>query len=226
MNFRHLRHYTFRFAACGVIAASVFIYSAGADSAADRNPDPGVPLVAYKDVWAEFADQDPTPLIRVFGDGRILVHYAAYSPRAGQYELQLDQSELDDLLTSLLAKGLADFDHKAVQNSKALEEQRLRVAARDAARLEALRGVPVAQRTPELYMVADDSTSVFELDLSSYAGSGQFSGAPATMKRSIHWRGLRTDAERYTELQPIQQLRAAELELRAFLERPDLRRVQ
>lgn len=43
---------------------------------------------------------DPTPFVRVYPDGRVLVHYPAYMKRAGDYELRLSDDELRDLLAS------------------------------------------------------------------------------------------------------------------------------
>ncbi len=226
MTTRRLGLYAIWLTVCGAVAASTFFAQVGAASGASWDAEPDAVLVSYKDVWAEFRDQDPTPLLRVFGDGRVLVHYPAYSPKAGQYALQLAPQELDSLMTSLLSKGLATVDLEALRTTKAAEEQRLRYAARDAARVEALRGVPMAERTPELFMVADDSTAVFEIHLSNYRPAGNAYAEAINVDRTVLWHGLRTDAERYPAIEAIQQLRAAELELRALLERADLRRVQ
>ena len=177
------------------------------------DPDPEAVLVSYRDIWAELANQDPTPLIRIFGDGRVLAHYPVYTPKAGEYELRLPLPELENLLLSLLAKGLATLEPEAVERLKALEEQRGWEAAL------------AADRSPEIFLVADDSTSVFELHLTGYrpAGAALTSGE---VHRTSSWLGLATDAERYPEIEPIQHLRAAELELRALLERDNLRRIR
>jgi len=173
----------------------------------DSNPE--TLLVSYRDIWGEFANQDPTPLIRIYGDGRVLVHYPVYTPKAGEYELWLQVTELEDLLLSLLAKGGATFEPSLVRREKQLEELSLQQAVLDAGEM------------PELFMVADDSTSVFEFHLQSYQAAGAL--APmGEINRSISWRGLATDARRYPQLASIQQLRNAELELRELLERNDL----
>ncbi len=177
------------------------------------DPDPEAVLVSYRDIWAELANQDPTPLIRIFGDGLVLAHYPVYTPKAGEYELRLPPPELEKLLLSLLAKGLATVQPEAVERLKSAEERRRWEAAL------------AAERSPELFMVADDSTSVFELHLTGYRPAGEVLTA-GEVHRTISWLGLGTDAERYPEIEPSQQLRAAELELRALLERGDLRRVR
>lgn len=170
-------------------------------------------VLSYRDVWAELANQDPTPLIRIFGDGRVLVHHPDYTPRAGEYELRLRRAELETLLASLLDKGLATVEPAALERSKAAVERSRWQAAL------------AADRSPELFFVADDSTSVFELHLTGYrpAGSATTTGA---IHRTVSWRGLATDAERYPEIEPILRLRAAELELRALLERRELGRAR
>ena len=183
----------------------------------DENP--AAVVISYRDVWAELADQDPTPLVRVFGDGRVLVHHPDYTPRAGEYELWLEPAELDSLLVSLLDKGLATVEPAALRRAKASVE------------LGRWQAALAADRSPELFMVADDSTSVFELHLTGYRPVGAAGAAGAALTnsethRSFSWRGLATDAERYPEIEAIQRLRAAEIELRALVERGDLTRVR
>lgn len=188
---------------------STFLEKAGISW--DERPEALV--VSYRDVWAELADQDPTPLVRVFGDGRVLIHHPDYTPRAGQYELRLGRDELAGLLASLVDKGLATVEPAALVRSKAAAERRRWE--------EAL----AADRSPELFMVADDSTSVFEIHLTGYRppGSAMTTGE---IHRTFSWLGLGTDAERYPEIEPLRRLRAAELELRSLVERDDLQRVR
>ena len=81
-----------------------------------------------------------------------------------------------------------------------------------------------AGEMPELFMVADDSTSVFELHLTYYQPAGA-ALAVGEVNRTISWLGLGTDAGRYPQVESIQQLHSAELELRALLERDDLLKV-
>lgn len=163
-------------------------------------------VVSYREVWGEFAEQDLTPMIRIFGDGRILVHYPDYSSKAGDYDGWLQPAELESLLDSLLAKGLASFEPSAVKSLKHSEIVRLQKAAL------------VTRTRPDRFMVADATISVFELKLTAVA-----SGEP---QRNIAWSGLETDALLYPDIEPIRQLRAAELELRALLERDDLWRIR
>lgn len=169
------------------------------------NRDPGAVVVSYREIWGELAEQDPVPLIRVFGDGRILVHHPVYTHQAGDYEMWLQPTELEDLLSSLLAKGLATFEPSVVNDRKQTQQQaRLNTAL-------------AAKKPTVVYTVADATISVFELNLTAVSAG--------ELRRKISWPGLRSDADRYPDVEPIQQLRAAELQLRGLLDRNDLSKV-
>lgn len=189
-------------------------------STPDANPpavfwdaSPEALVVSYRDVWGALANPDPTPLIRIFGDGRVVVHHPDYTPRAGEYELTLGSVELTRLLSSLAARGLTSFAPDEVGRLKVAEDRRRWQAAL------------AADKSPELFMVADDSTSVFELHLTGYRPPGA-ALTVGEIHRVTSWLGLGTDAERYPAIAAIQQLRSAELELRALLDRNELRKVR
>lgn len=74
-------------------------------------------VVSYLEALGEIEDEDPGPSLKVYGDGRVLVHYPAYMKRAGDYELQLSDSELDALMRSLVSKGVLDFNEAAARAS-------------------------------------------------------------------------------------------------------------
>lgn len=208
-----MKHAFVLFATLGVMLTTMYSRAQiGSAPGVNWDPDPTALLFSYRDIWPELANQDPTPLISIFGDGRVLVHYPVYTPKAGEYELWLQPPELENLLLSLLAKGVASFEPEAVKSLKSSEEQQRREVA-------------VEVGSPELFMVVGDSTSVFELHLTGYqpAGTALIS---SEVHRTISWKGLGTDAKRYPGIKPIQQLRAAELEFRALLERDNLRRIR
>jgi hypothetical protein len=137
--------------------------------------------------------------VTIYGDGRALVHYPRYMKRAGDYMVRLAQPELDGLLRSLVDRGVAGFDEAAARRGK-----------RDA---EAARRTSQATGGGQTVTVAaDTSTTVIELRLEG-------------VQRRIAWQGLREDARRYPEITSIQDLAAAEGELRALMERPDLEKL-
>ena len=179
----------------------------------DRSPE--TLLITYHEIFSELAEPDSTPRIRIYGDGRVLIHYSQPLRRAGDYELRLSSTELEELLLSLVDNGLADFDQKAVAGEKReLDAERAQ---------EALTSMP--GESPTLFYVADQNISVLELRLTGYRAPGS-PFAAGEIHQTISWRGLTTDAERYPEIERIQQLRAAELRLQSLLERDDLWRIR
>lgn len=74
-------------------------------------------VVSYLEALGEIEDEDPGPSMKVYGDGRVLVHYPAYMKRAGDYTLQLSDSEMEALLSSLVSNGVLDFDEPAARAS-------------------------------------------------------------------------------------------------------------
>lgn len=59
-------------------------------------------------------DPDPTPFVRVFPNGRVLIHYPVYMKKAGDYELHLDDDELQQLLESFADQSMLDLDFNAL----------------------------------------------------------------------------------------------------------------
>ncbi len=167
-------------------------------------------LVSLAEVNGELAEEDPAPMVRIYGDGTVRVHRPDYVRYPGDYELRLDDAELRRLL-ALVAAAVTGFEPRTVQ-------YRIR-EAETARHLEALS----AGRSPVLYAVEDDSITVLELHLLGYgpAGGTRTSGE---VHRGIRWLGLRTDAARFPHIEPLQRLLAAEEDLRALTERNDLRR--
>lgn len=56
------------------------------------------------------ADPDPTPYIRVYGDGRAVIHRPVYMKDAGDFELQLSPEELENLLATFAQPELLTLD--------------------------------------------------------------------------------------------------------------------
>jgi hypothetical protein len=198
-----------------VLAVVSFAAGAGAPSDADiwYDPSPGALLITYHEIFPELVDPDPTPRLRIFGDGRVLVHYSPRLRRAGDYELRLSATELEALLYSLVDNGLADFDRDDILREK-----------RDVGEARAREALGLGE-PPALFYVADDDISLFELRLLEYRAPGS-TFAAGEIHQKIRWQGLRTDAERHPQIERIQRLRAAELTLRSLLVRDDLRRLR
>ena len=106
-------------------------------------------------------------------------------------------AELDALLGSLADKGVLDFDADGARRGKRqVDVTRRQMAAQQG-------------RPATFDVVSDASTSTIEIRL-------------VGTEKKIVWHGLRDDARAYPDLPAIQGLAAAERELRALLEHPDL----
>ena len=175
-----------------------------------RSPDTVV--VSFREIYPEFADQDPTPLLRIYGDGRVVVFHPSYMKQAGQYEMMISRKELNDLLQQL-TPVLMQFDPKEVTKEKKAAEDLLLASATDWSEIT-------------LFHDADANFSVFEVNIDSYQSAK--SGTQRIMKPDLArvWRGLEFDARDYPGIESIQSLRQAEISLRELVQHKKLVRVE
>lgn len=150
------------------------------------------------------------PSVTIYGDGRTLVHYPTWAKRAGTYALRLTRAEMDELVRTLVAAGVATFDAAATADTKrAVETARASQAQ--------ARGVLHEERR-----VLDASTTTIELSLGDAAA-----GARSPLRHhAVSWYGLAWDARAYPEVPALAELAGAEKRLRTFLTHPDLARVE
>lgn len=177
----------------------------------EYSDDPATLLISFREIFPEFADQDPTPLVRVYGDGRVVVFHPFYMKQAGQYEMTLSRAELEDLVLQL-TPALANFDPKDVKQQKKASDDLLLASASETNEVT-------------VFVDSDAEISVFSVNVDAYlpAGTtGQLLVAP-DLERS--WRGLRFDARDYVGIEPIQRLMSAESAIRALTTRDELVRM-
>lgn len=173
---------------------------------------PNTLVVEMRRTSGEIGDPDPIPLLRIYGDGSVRVHFPSYLKRAGDYELQLSRTEMESLLASLIEKqGLLGFDPLAATRQKAQIAQQATTAAQQA-RIQG-----------SVSKLMDGDTTVIEIHLDSYTASN---GITTTdLSKKISWYGLQWDAQQYPGVQTLKNLAAAERELLALCEREDLVKV-
>lgn len=170
--------------------------------------DPATVLVSFREVFPEFADQDPTPLIRIYGDGRVVVFHAAYMKQAGQYEMMMSRRELEELLLEL-TPVLIDFNKYKVESQKAVLDELLWASATHLDEIV-------------LFHDSDAEISIFHLNIESYLPDGSQGKTISKPKLDRTWRGLRFDARDYLGIESIQALMQAELSLRKLTRRDEL----
>ncbi len=169
------------------------------------------PVVVLNRSSGELGGTDPIPLIRIYGNGSVRVHFPSYLKRAGDYELQLSQAEMETLLASLLEQGLMGFDPLAATSQKEELAQQATAAAQQAGTQASVR------------KVMDGDTTVIEIHLESYTAPDGTTTTDLTKK--ISWHGLQWDAQQHPGIESLQKLAAAGRELLALCEREDLVKV-
>jgi hypothetical protein len=158
-------------------------------------------VLQYIQMHTGLAQNDPTPRLRLYGDGRLLVYFPPYMKRAGTYETYLTQAELDALLRSLLAQGVMEVDAHSIQ--RAVQESRAR--ARTSA--------------STFFTISDPTLTRLEVRLQPQ-DAGNTSTARRTMARTITW------ADEHAAVAALQGLATAERLLQELVSRPDLQRLE
>ncbi len=160
-------------------------------------------VIEYSQIITMLEDQDPTPLLRIYGDGRVLVHQPAHTSHAGDYEMKLNDAELHALITSLEQKGLFSYDNKKVAQ---LKQQTLQ---------KNLAGPQIA------IAISDDTYTVIKINLSTYMPT--ISGTAITnFKKDLKLKNISWQAKDYPNVVEIKNAAKAREQLRAFLKHPQL----
>jgi len=165
------------------------------------------PVIEYNLVHHMLAEPDPAPLLRIYGNGRVHVHYPAYMTRAGDYELQLSQPELRTLLRTLATDGIIDFDRAATRH------QRQQLAAQQRA------------ASGSLFFISDSSDTVIDIRLNEYQ-KGPGSARVVNLKKRFSWPDLKQDARRFPQLREITNANNAAQRLETLLHHNDLVKIR
>ncbi|HEX9768079.1 MAG TPA: hypothetical protein VGA50_02805 [Kiloniellales bacterium] len=78
-----------------------------------RAPDEVVLQLSYDGGLIE--NPDPMPFVRVFGDGRVIVHYPVYMKKAGDYVLRLSDQELESLLATFAKEDIVTVNEPRME---------------------------------------------------------------------------------------------------------------
>ncbi len=164
------------------------------------------PLLELSYQGGMIKNPDPTPFVRVYPGGRVLIHYPAYMKNAGDYELQLGPEELDELLSSF-----------ADQQVLTVESDQLEMMAAEA-RAEQAPLVP-----PDDHGVA----TVVEIRAESFTPAGETAPTLIDVDRRLVAQDL-PPAEALTDprFAPLRGLAEGVAQLEALAKRSDLRPVE
>lgn len=167
-------------------------------------------LLSFGEVNPEFKDQDRTPLLRVYGDGRVLVYHPTYSKQAGEYEMYLSRDALSSLLLEV-ATPVFDYDQKAVKQQK-----------KDVSLKRATQATKLSEVT--VFYQSDAPVSVFAFNIETFKPAGSAKQLVDVSTTQIHWRGLAMDAVNFPEISIIQDFRRIENRLRSLSQSKQLRK--
>jgi len=194
-----------------MIAMWLMSFSTQAQSLYDYPRSADYIVIEYTQIITMLEDQDPTPLLRIYGDGRVLVHHPAYKTNSGDYEMQLNDAELQNLLTSLEQNGLFSYNHKniALLKQKAMQQK--------------LTASQVAT-SPVATMISDDTYTEIKINLGSYM-SGLSGKAVANFKKEISLKNINWDAKNYPNVVELNNAASAGKQLNSFTSHPNLSNV-
>ena len=165
------------------------------------------PIIEYRRQYSMLADQDKQPLLQVFADGRVHVHFPAYMKKSGDYQYQLSRAELVALIRKLSSQGVMDFDSAKATREKQLHDQKMRVS------------------TGELHYISDSVETELVVRLQDYQKNAS-TQKQANFNKQLRWKNLEHDARRYKNNRAIQSAAAGVSELNKMLQHPAMRKMQ
>ena len=137
------------------------------------------PLIYYQQNIQMLSGIDDRPSLKVYGSGRVVVHYPVYMKKAGDYEMQLDDEELVDLIQSLSSNGVMDFDKNKVKKNVQSYKNELRK-----------KGV--------LHVVSDAVETVIDIRLDEFQKNNKTKNIKSFYKQ-FKWKNIEQDAARYKQ---------------------------
>jgi hypothetical protein len=165
------------------------------------------PIIEYNLIHHMLAEPDPEPLLRIYGNGRVHVHYPDYMTKAGDYEVQLSQSELRALMRSLITDGIIDFDPAPVRSQRQQLDAQRRAA------------------TGTMFYISDSSDTVIDIRLNEYQ-KGPGTARVLNLEKRFIWPDLKQDAMRFPQLREITNANNAAQRLDTLMHREDLVKIK
>ena len=135
------------------------------------------PVIQYRQHIYMLAGIDDKPTLQIFADGRVVAHYPVYMKKAGDYEMQLDEAELEALIQSLSSNGLMVFDAKKVKDK--IKQHK---------KAEKAKG--------QFHAISDAVESVIEIKLDEYQENNKAKKIEKFHKQ-FRWKNIEHDAARY-----------------------------
>ena len=162
------------------------------------------PLLELSYEGGRIRDRDPTPFVRVFPNGRVLVHYPTYMKKAGDYELNLNDDELRQLLDSFADQSMLELDFNA---------------------LNMIAGEPVAEDGPEELVDTHGVSTVVQIRARSFTPEGGDEATLMGVSTDLMVQDLAAKVEVAQGSRLLQDFASGVQKIENLAERNDLRRI-
>lgn len=194
MNLRSVRRRALRTFALALTAASLGVAAplALADSLQFSAPD-NVPMISLTREHGMVRGVVDTPLVQVFGDGRVRVERPAYMIAAGVHEFALSSDELERLVAQL--SDLVDLNTDVI----------------------ALRREVMQRSTGERFATLDETTTRIALKFDALGRNGE---AARSVDQTVSLSNVQIDAERFAQIEELATLARAERALLELAQQP------
>lgn len=137
------------------------------------------PILEYQQNIAMLSAIDDKPSLRVFGDGRVLVHHPVYMKKSGDFEMQLSDTELVSLMRDLSSNGLMDFDENKAKEKLKVHAEKLKAKG-------------------QYYEVSDALETIVNVRLDEYQKDKNAKKVKA-FTRQFKWKNIEQDAARHKD---------------------------
>lgn len=163
-------------------------------------------VLSYTETHGIMSGDDSVTTVKVYGNGMVKVHYPVFMKRAGDYQMMLNESQLNELLQTLAKKNIPELDLEEVKSEKINQERQSRLSDNS-----------------DLFAVFDASITTLEINFDRYTKANQtqsensitenlsgFALEIVDLQKTIKWEGLRIDSNRFPNIKALQDLSAVQ----------------
>ncbi len=163
-----------------------------------------VPVIHYQQHVHMLSSVDDRVSLKVYGNGRVEVHFPVYMKKAGDYEMTLEKSELIALIRSLSSNGMMDFDKKIIK-----------------ARVHAHK--KQEQKNNTYYAISDSVESDIKIRLNQYQKNSA-SRKSKNFKADFKWKNIEHTAAHYSDITELNRANQSVSLLKALMTDSRLKR--
>lgn len=165
-------------------------------------------ILNYSETLGGMREAMQSASLTIFSDGYMLIFRPAYMKQAGTYGTYLESNVFDRLWQMLTDRKILEFD--AIDTRNKIQQVKQQQAGSFSI----------------IHSISDAPTTLIEIYPNRYQSSGMFEQGDWDAKKNISWYGLKWTAEQFPNIEEIQYLLLVQQELRALMERSDLKKIK